>query len=287
MRLDGRRESSNVDDRRKLSGGAKAGMGIGGLVIVTLITWFMGGNPMSVLQNADLGSMITTGDGTQREMTAEEEELAKFSRQILASTEDVWTRVFQQYGKTYKAPTMVLFTNSVRSGCGQATASVGPFYCSADQCLYIDLSFFSSMRQQLGADGDFAYAYVIAHEVGHHVQYLLGTLDSAHSQMARMSEKDSNRVSVRIELQADYYAGVWGYYENRLFNSLEQGDIEEAINCSLVIGDDYLQKKAQGYTVPESFNHGTSEQRRRWLTNGLRTGDMTKANTFELSDSQL
>ena len=287
MRLDGRRESSNVDDRRKLSGGAKAGMGIGGLVIVALITWFMGGNPLSVLSNADLGSMITTGDGTQREMTAEEEELAKFSRQILASTEDVWTRVFKQYGKTYQAPTMVLFTNAVKSGCGQATASVGPFYCSADQCLYIDLSFFSSMKRQLGADGDFAYAYVIAHEVGHHVQYLLGTLDSAHNQMARMSETQSNRVSVRIELQADYYAGVWGYYENRLFNSLEQGDLEEAINCSLVIGDDYLQKKAQGYTVPESFNHGTSEQRRRWLTKGLTTGDMTQANTFELSDSQL
>jgi predicted metalloprotease len=287
MRLDGRRESSNVDDRRRLSGGAKAGMGIGGLVIVALITWFMGGNPLSVLSNADLGSMITTGDGTQREMTAEEEELAKFSRQILASTEDVWTRVFKQYGKTYQAPTMVLFTNAVKSGCGQATASVGPFYCSADQCLYIDLSFFSSMKRQLGADGDFAYAYVIAHEVGHHVQYLLGTLDSAHNQMARMSEKDSNRVSVRIELQADYYAGVWGYYENRLFNSLEQGDLEEAINCSLVIGDDSLQKKAQGYTVPESFNHGTSEQRRRWLTKGLTTGDMTQANTFELSDSQL
>lgn len=287
MRLEGRRESSNVDDRRKLSGGAKAGMGIGGLVIVALITWFMGGNPLSVLSNADLGSMITTGDGTQREMTAEEEELAKFSRQILASTEDVWTKVFKQYGKTYQAPTMVLFTNAVKSGCGQATASVGPFYCSADQCLYIDLSFFSSMKRQLGADGDFAYAYVIAHEVGHHVQYLLGTLDSAHNQMARMSEAQSNRVSVRIELQADYYAGVWGYYENRLFNSLEQGDLEEAINCSLVIGDDYLQKKAQGYTVPESFNHGTSEQRRRWLTKGLTTGDMTQANTFELSDSQL
>ena len=287
MRLDGRRESSNVDDRRSLSGGAKAGLGIGGLVVVALITWFMGGNPLSVLSNADLGSMITTGDGTQREMTAEEEELAKFSRQILASTEDVWTKVFKQYGKTYQPPTMVLFTNAVKSGCGQATASVGPFYCSADQCLYIDLSFFSSMKRQLGADGDFAYAYVIAHEVGHHVQYLLGTLDSAHNQMARMSEKDSNRVSVRIELQADYYAGVWGYYENRLFNSLEQGDLEEAINCSLVIGDDYLQKKAQGYTVPESFNHGTSEQRRRWLTKGLTTGDMTKANTFELSDSQL
>lgn len=287
MRLDGRRESSNVDDRRSLSGGAKAGMGIGGLVVVALITWFMGGNPLSVLQNADMGSLITTGDGTQREMTADEEELAKFSRQILASTEDVWTKVFKQYGRTYQAPTMVLFTNSVRSGCGQATASVGPFYCSADQCLYIDLSFFSSMRQQLGADGDFAYAYVIAHEVGHHVQYLLGTLDSAHDQMARVSETQSNRISVRIELQADYYAGVWGYYENQLFRSLEQGDVEEAINCSLVIGDDYLQKKAQGYAVPESFNHGTSEQRRRWLTKGLTTGDMTKANTFELSDSQL
>ena len=287
MRLDGRRESSNVDDSRRLSGGAKAGMGIGDLVVAALITWFMGGNPLSVLQNADMGSLITTGDGTQREMTAEEEELAKFSRQILASTEDVWTKVFQQYGRTYQAPTMVLFTNSVRSGCGQATASVGPFYCSADQCLYIDLSFFSSMRQQLGADGDFAYAYVIAHEVGHHVQYLLGTLDSAHDQMARVSETQSNRISVRIELQADYYAGVWGYYENQLFRSLEQGDVEEAINCSLVIGDDYLQKKAQGYAVPESFNHGTSEQRRRWLTKGLTTGDMTKANTFELSDSQL
>jgi len=287
MRLDGRRESSNVDDRRSLSGGAKAGMGIGGLIVMALITWFMGGNPLSVLTNADVGSMISTGDGTQREMTAEEEELAKFSRQILASTEDVWTKVFKQYGRTYKAPTMVLFTNAVRSGCGQATASVGPFYCSADQCLYIDLSFFSNMKRQLGADGDFAYAYVIAHEVGHHVQYLLGTLDSAHEQMARMSEKDSNRVSVRIELQADYYAGVWGYYENRLFGSLEQGDLEEAINCSLVIGDDYLQKKSQGYTVPESFNHGTSAQRKRWLTKGLTTGDMTQANTFELSDSQL
>ena len=287
MRLDGRRESTNVDDRRGMSGGAKAGMGIGSLVIVALITWFMGGNPLSVLQDVDMGSMITTGNGTQREMTAEEEQLATFSRQILASTEDVWTKVFAKYGRQYVAPKMVLFTNAVQTGCGGGSASMGPFYCSADQALYIDLSFFSEMKSQLGADGDFAYAYVIAHEVGHHVQHLLGTLDSAHSQMAKMNETQSNRVSVRIELQADFYAGVWGHYENAMFGSLEEGDLEEAIGCSQVIGDDYLQKKARGYTVPESFNHGTSAQRTKWLTKGLQTGDLNQGNTFQLSDAEL
>ena len=164
---------------------------------------------------------------------------------------------------------------------------MGPFYCSADEKLYIDLSFFSSMRQQLGADGDFAYAYVIAHEVGHHVQHVLGTLDKAHQQMARMSKADANRVSVRIELQADFYAGIWGHYEKALFGSLEEGDLEEAINCASVIGDDYLQKKAQGYAVEESFTHGTAAQRMRWLKKGLDTGDIRKGNTFELSDNQL
>jgi len=287
MKLDGRRESTNVDDRRSLSGGAKAGLGVGSLVVVALITWFMGGNPLSVLQNADMGSLISTGEGTQREMTEEEQQLATFSRQILASTEDVWTKVFAKYGKQYVAPQMVLYTNSVQTGCGGGTASTGPFYCSADQALYIDLSFFSEMRSSLGADGDFAYAYVIAHEVGHHVQYLLGTLDSAHNQMARMSEAQSNRMSVRIELQADFYAGVWGHYENEMFGSLEEGDLEEAISCSQVIGDDYLQKKARGYTVPESFNHGTSAQRTKWLIKGLQTGDLNQGNTFQLSDSEL
>ena len=174
MRLDGRRESSNVDDRRRLSGGGKAGLGIGSLIIVALITWFMGGNPLSVLTNADLGSMTsTTQENTNREFTPEEEELAKFSRQILAGTEDVWTKVFKQYGRTYQPPKMVLFTGSVQTACGGATSQVGPFYCSADESLYIDLSFFSEMKQSLGADGDFAYAYVIAHEVGHHVQHRL------------------------------------------------------------------------------------------------------------------
>jgi len=284
MRLDGRRESSNVDDRRRLSGGGKAGLGIGSLIIVALITWFMGGNPLSVLTNADLGSMTsTTQENTNREFTPEEEELAKFSRQILAGTEDVWTKVFKQYGRTYQPPKMVLFTGSVQTACGGATSQVGPFYCSADESLYIDLSFFSEMRQSLGAD----YAYVIAHEVGHHVQHLLGTLDKAHSQMARMSETESNRMSVRIELQADFYAGVWAYHDNQMFGSLEAGDLEEAINCAAVIGDDYLQKKARGYAVPESFNHGSSQQRQKWLTLGLRTGDLNRGDTFSLSFSDL
>lgn len=287
MRMDGRRESSNVDDRRGMSGAGKAGLGIGSLIVVALITWFMGGNPLSVLTNADMGSMVSTKTEGNREFTAEEQELAKFSSQILAGTEDVWTKVFKQYGRTYRPPKMVLFTGSVNTGCGGATAQVGPFYCSADESLYIDLSFFSEMKQSLDADGDFAYAYVIAHEVGHHVQHLLGTLDQAHNQMARMSETDSNRMSVRIELQADFYAGVWAYHDNQLFGSLEQGDLEEAINCAAVIGDDYLQKKARGYAVPESFNHGSSKQRQKWLTLGLRTGDLNRGDTFSVNYNDL
>ena len=281
MRLGGRRVSSNVDDRRRMGGGKKAGIGIGGLVVAALITWLMGGNPLSVLSNADLGSIIA-GQGTSSnyEPTAEEDALAQFSSQILAGTEDVWTKEFQKMGLTYEPPRLVLFTGSVQSGCGGASSSMGPFYCSADQCVYIDLSFFTQMKQQLGADGDFAYAYVIAHEVGHHVQYLLGILDQAHQQMSRVSEKESNRISVRLELQADFFAGIWAYHDNKMFGSLENGDIEEGINVASKIGDDYLQKQAQGYTVPDSFNHGTSAQRVRWLKKGLTTGDLNKADTF-------
>ena len=164
---------------------------------------------------------------------------------------------------------------------------MGPFYCSADEKLYIDLSFFTSMKRSLGADGDFAYAYVIAHEVGHHVQNLLGTLGQAHQQMSRMSEANANKISVRIELQADFYAGVWGYYEKQMFGSLEDGDIDEAINCADKIGDDYLQKKARGYAMEESFTHGTAAQRKRWLKLGLSTGDLSRGDTFSLSDKQL
>ena len=287
MKMDGRRESSNVDDRRGMSGAGKAGLGIGSLIVVALITWFMGGNPLSVLSDADLGGMVSTQTESNREFTPEEQALAKFSSQVLAGTEDVWTKIFKQYGRTYRAPKMVLYTGSVKTACGGATSQVGPFYCSGDETVYIDLSFFMEMKQTLGADGDFAYAYVIAHEVGHHVQHLLGTLDQAHNQMARSSETQSNQISVRLELQADFYAGTWAYHDNQMFGSLEQGDLEEAINCAAKIGDDYLQKKARGYAVPDSFNHGTSQQRQRWLTLGLRTGDINQGDTFSKKYSDL
>ena len=287
MRLDGRRESTNVDDRRRSGGGKKAGIGIGGLVIAALITWMLGGNPLSVLTQADLGSMLTEQSGGSYEPTAEEEALAKFSKQILAGTEDVWTQEFKKMGRTYRAPRLVLFHGSVQSGCGGASSQMGPFYCSADESVYIDLSFFSEMKQQLGADGDFAYAYVIAHEVGHHVQHLLGILDNAHQQMSRMSEKESNRMSVRLELQADFLAGIWAYHDNRMYNSLENGDIEEGLNVASKIGDDYLQKQAQGYTVPDAFNHGTSAQRVRWLKKGIKSGDVNDGDTFSQSYNEL
>jgi len=291
MNLSGRRESTNVDDRRGMSGGKMAGGGIGAIVIACLIAWMTGGDIFQAFQSAGGLEAITGGNvgvpAEQREFTEEEQALALFSKQILASTEDVWGQVFKQMGKTYIPPRMVLYTGSVQTGCGQGNASVGPFYCSADQALYIDLSFFQSMKSQLGADGDFAYAYVIAHEVGHHVEYLMGDLDRCHQQMAGMSQTQANKVSVRIELQADFYAGVWGYHENKTFRSLDDGDLMEAINCAKVIGDDSLNEKARGYSSPESFTHGTSAQRMRWLKLGLQTGDMNRRDTYSIPESQL
>lgn len=289
MRLDGRRQSNNVDDRRgrRLSGGKLAGGGIVAVIVAAVFAWISGGNPLEVLTNQ--GGALLSGDATEQTYTpsAEDEELAVFARQILAGTEDVWGEIFKQNGLTYRPPKLVLFTDAVQSGCGGATSQTGPFYCSADESVYLDLAFFKDMRRQLGADGDFAYAYVIAHEVGHHVQHLLGTLDQAHEQMGRMSEKEANRISVRLELQADFYAGVWANNDNRRFNSLEAGDIEEALDAASKIGDDYLQKKARGYAVPDSFNHGTSEQRERWLRKGLSTGDPSLGDTFSPAYSAL
>ena len=289
MKLDGRRESTNVEDRRGTAAGTVAGLGLGGIALIALITFMMGGNIGDVVQNVQNAGGMTMGQTESNyESTPEYEELATFSRQILASTEDIWTAYFRQAGiGTYRNPTLVLYTGTTSTSCGTGQAAMGPFYCSADEKLYIDLSFFATMKQQLGADGDFAYAYVIAHEVGHHVQNLLGTLGKAHQQMAKMSTANANRVSVRIELQADFYAGVWGHYENQSFGSLDDGDLQEAINCASVIGDDYLQKKAQGYAVEESFTHGTAAQRMKWLKKGLSTGDISQGDTFSLSDSQL
>lgn len=283
MRLGGRRASDNVDDRRG-KGMGKAPLGIGGMIIVGLIVWVMGGNPLDVVTQQLANAPTTETDYTP---SAEEEQAATFAKTVLAGTEDIWTELFAQNGLKYKAPRMVLFTNATQSGCGNASASTGPFYCPADQTLYIDLSFFQEMETQLNAGGDFAYAYVIAHEVGHHVQYLLGTLDKVHQQQQRLSQKEANKLNVRLELQADFYAGVWAHHDNKNFRSLEDGDIEEGLNAASQIGDDRLQMKAQGYTVPDSFNHGTSAQRNRWLKKGLETGDMTAGNTFSVSDSQL
>lgn len=257
------------------------------MIIAALITWISGGNPLSVLTDSSSLQQITSPSNGEYQPTQEEQELADFSSKILAGTEDVWTEQFRNMGLEYDPPKLVLYTGSIQTGCGAGNAQVGPFYCSADQTVYIDLSFFQNMRRDLGADGDFAYAYVIAHEVGHHVQYLLGTLDEAHSRMSRLSETEANKVSVRLELQADYYAGVWANHDNRMFGSLEPGDIEEALNAAQKIGDDYLQKQARGYAVPETFNHGTSDQRERWLTRGLRTGDVSGGDTFSVSYSSL
>ena len=288
MRLDGRRFSNNVSDRRGTGGGKTiAGIGgIGGMIIVALVVWLAGGDPIAVLNQS---TPYATSDEIRGSYVPsdKENEYAEFASRVLAGTEDVWKDQFKKIGLTYREPKMVLYTGSVTSGCGNATAQVGPFYCSADETIYIDLSFFEQMEKEMGAGGDFAYAYVIAHEVGHHVQYLLGTLDEAHSAQARSSRTEANKISVRTELQADFYAGVWAYHDNKMFNSLEKGDIEEGLNAASKIGDDYLQKQAQGYAVPETFNHGRSDQRVRWLEKGLTSGNIRYGDTFTPSYSSL
>lgn len=288
MKLTGRRESSNVDDRRGSSKGKTAGgISIVGIIVAMLVVYLQGGNPLSVISDSSVmqSSVTTTTGGEAYQPTAEEEEMATLCRQILASTEDVWTKKFQEAGLEYEPPTLVLFTESVQSACGGATSAVGPFYCSADKMLYIDLSFLTTMKQSLGVKAskgndlfELAYAYVVAHEVGHHVQNLLGTLSKVHQQMSQLPDAQANQQSVRLELQADYLAGVWAQGENSMYNSLEEGDIADAINTALVIGDDYLQKKAQGKAVPESFTHGTAQQRARYLKAGIEGGTIKGAN---------
>ena len=284
MKLTGRRESSNVEDRRGMSTGAKAGIGgIGAIIVAALFAWMSGGDPMqAVVQGVQEQMSANTESVNPEEFSEEEQQLATECKQILASTEDVWSQVFQKMGRTYESPTLVLFTNQVNSACGSATAAVGPFYCSGDQKLYIDLSFFTQMKRQLGVEGNtFAYAYVLAHEIGHHVEYSLGILGKAHQQMNQVNKTQANQISVRLELLADYYAGVWAHYEDAMNHSMEYGDLEKGLELAKAIGDDWLQKKAQGRATPESFTHGTSEQRKRWLRRGFETGDMNTS-TFSI-----
>lgn len=285
MRLDGRRKSGNISDRRGMSGRAVGiGGGIVGIIVAGIITLLSGGDIGDVLGTVmNQASQGQTSYASDYKPDAEDERLADLTAKVLAGTEDVWTAEFRRQGwGEYRCPKLVMFTGSVQSGCGNATSQVGPFYCSADETVYIDLDFFKQMESNIGAGGDFAYAYVIAHEVGHHVQHLLGTLDKAHEEMAGMSEKESNRMSVRLELQADYFAGVWANRDNEMFGSLEPGDVENAIEAASKIGDDYLQKKATGREVPDSFNHGRSSQRVAWLSKGIRTGDPTQGDTFSI-----
>ena len=290
----GRRVSSNVDDRRGRSAKMAGGLGLGGILLVALFAYLSGSNPIEALLGAvSNGGGLVPASSQQADPSEpyqpspEEEKLATFAKQVLAGTEDIWSDIFAQMGRTYQPAKLVLFTDTVQSGCGGATKQTGPFYCSADSSVYVDLSFFSSMQSQLGAGGDFAYAYVIAHEVGHHVQHLLGTLDEAHALMQRLDKEQANQVSVRLELQADFYAGVWAHHDNEMFGSLEPGDIDEGLAVAAKIGDDYLQKQAYGYTVPDSFNHGTSAQRSKWLKKGIATGDPSQGDTFSIAYNSL
>lgn len=292
MRWEDFRSSDNVEDRRGSGGGGfqmpggRGGLGIGTIIIVGLVGWALGINPAIILGGLEA---INGGSAPQQQQAAPrttqqgapKDDLGRFAAAVLAQTEDVWTELFRADGKTYQDPKLVLFSGATRSACGGAQSAMGPFYCPLDQKVYIDLSFFQEMKNRFGAGGDFAQAYVIAHEVGHHVENLLGILPKVQQAQARASSRaDANNLSVRVELMADCLAGVWAYHANARYRILEPGDVEEAMNAASAIGDDRLQKRAQGYAVPDSFTHGTSAQRVDWFTRGLKSGSMQKCNTF-------
>ncbi|HOC06426.1 MAG: neutral zinc metallopeptidase [Bacillota bacterium] len=279
MKWQGRRASTNVEDRRGISSKALMGGGIG-TIILALVVMLMGGNPLEYI-----GSL--TGPDTPYEETAEHRELAEFSMVVLAETEDVWAEIFsKELGANYRDPTLVIYSGYVESACGAANASVGPFYCPGDEKIYLDLDFFTELKEQFHAPGDFAMAYVIAHEVGHHVQHQLGIIDDVYSYRGRVSEAEFNKLLVKMELQADYFAGVWAHYADRA-RLLEEGDIEEALNAAMMIGDDRIQMDTWGYVVPDRFTHGTSEQRSSWFLRGFKSGTIEDGDTFnapELND---
>ena len=279
MRWQGRRESTNVDDRRGVSGGQVAvGGGILG-VIALVLNFLLGGDPSQLPQQLPQQNAPVSA-----EQQAADDERAKFVKVVLAETENVWNTIFQNTGRNYAEPRLVLFSGGTQSACGSATSATGPFYCPGDQMVYIDLSFYQDLQSRFAAPGDFAMAYVIAHEVGHHVQNLMGTSDKVHRLRQQVSESEYNKYSVMLELQADFYAGVWAHHTQRMENILEDGDIEEALTAANAIGDDRLQKESQGYVVPESFTHGTSQQRMYWFKKGYETGDINQGDTFNSSE---
>lgn len=286
MRLDGP-ESGNVEDRRGARPGPMLlGGGGMGMVVILIIYTLLGGNPLALLNQMQRQApppQQQQADGPL-ETTPEEEEMVSFVKRVLASTEQVWTEQFRADGEQYQLPRLVLFRDRVQSACGGASAAMGPFYCPGDAKVYLDLAFYNEMRDRFHADGDFAQAYVIAHEIGHHVQNLLGISDRVHAAQGR---PDFNEQSVRLELQADFLAGLWAHHANKKRPMLEEGDVEEAIRAATAIGDDRLQKQSQGYVVPDSFTHGSSEQRVRWFMKGLKSGRFTDGNTFAVPYDQL
>lgn len=275
MRWMGNRESNNVEDRRGSGNGLIAGGGIG-TIIIGLLYLLLGGDP-AVVVNQVIQQATTVNTAPRSD---EDEKLASFTKVVLAYTEDVWDSIYQERGETYDAPKLVLFTKQTQSGCGFASDASGPFYCPADQKVYIDLSFFEELSTRFKAPGEFAMAYVIAHEVGHHIQQLNGTAESVQQMRNQLTEKEYNQLSVKLELQADFLAGVWAHHANQLKNIIEPGDIEAALNAANAIGDDRLQQENQGYIVPDAFTHGTSKQRMYWFKKGFETGDPFKGNTF-------
>jgi predicted metalloprotease len=289
MRLENQRASENIEDRRGLRAGpVLVGGGLSALFLALLVS-FLGGDPQKVLQQqGQQGGRGGRGAETQQELTAEEVRMGEFVKRILGSTEDVWTELFpKEIGKRYKEPTLVMFSGQTKSACGFANAAVGPFYCPADQKVYIDLAFYDELKNKFRAPGDFAQAYVIAHEIGHHVQNQLGLTDKVHSRQGRVSKEEFNQLSVRLELQADYLAGVWAHHAQKTKGILEPGDLKEGLVAATAIGDDRLQMQAQGYVVPDSFTHGTSEQRLRWFAKGLKAGTIEGFDTFSIPFDQL
>ncbi len=281
-----RRQSQNIEDRRGMSRGGGLAIGGGlGTIVIFIIALLLGADPRQLIEQLPQQGQAPAGGQQQPANTnPQEDEWKEFVAVVLADTEDVWKEQFQALGRTYQEPKLVVFTGSVQSGCGNASSAVGPFYCPADQTVYIDLSFFEDLRRRHGAPGDFAQAYVIAHEVGHHVQNLLGTSGKVDQMRSRVSKEEYNQLSVRLELQADFYAGVWAHHAQQKFKILEPGDIEEALQAASAIGDDKLQMEAQGYVVPDSFTHGTSAQRSQWFGRGYRTGDIRQGDTFAARD---
>ena len=273
------RRSGNIEDRRGNRLGGGVGLGIGGLV-VAIVAAYCGVDPALLSTLVGSGSQVSAGSNVPVRETAEEAELRDFVSAVLAETEDVWKEQFAQRGDQYHEPTLVLFRQAVESACGQASSAVGPFYCPPDQKVYLDLDFLDQLHSQLGAPGDFAQAYVIAHEIGHHVQNLLGISDQVHAAQQRAGRDQSNELSVRLELQADFLAGVWAHHADRMRHILEQGDLEEALNAASRIGDDVLQRAATGHVTPDSFTHGTAAQRVRWLKRGMESGRLEDGDTF-------